>query len=314
MRAVAVLKVGEVPRLMDLPKPVPQPGEVLVRLGAAGVNPLDWKIVDGQFMSQLPYVFPLILGVDGAGVVESVGSGVQRLSVDQTVYGQFLHAPAGIGTYAEYVVAPETLGISVCPDGMDTLQAAAIPTAGMTALVAMDRLGLSDGQSLLVFGAGGGVGSFAVQLAADRGVTTLAVSRDANRKFLKKLGASRFYDSGSESYPEEIRKDFPKGVDALLDLTHRGPEFERNLPLVRRGGIVASPVGAATDAVVQPHGLVGMNFGLKASSDLLDRLSEDFASGGLQVPIEERFSLETAPEAVAKSRQGAGRGKSVIKI
>ncbi|MGD0249368.1 MAG: NADP-dependent oxidoreductase [Thermoplasmata archaeon] len=299
---------------MNLPKPTPSQGEVLVRLAAAGVNPIDWKIADGAFQAQMPYVFPLILGVDGAGVVEAVGPGVKRLSVNDTVFGQFFHPPAGIGTYAEYVVAPEAIGIAVCPPGMDVQQAAAVPTAGMTALQAIDQLGLAEGQSLLLFGAGGGVGSFAVQLASERGVTTLAVSRGANRGYLNKLGASRFYDSSTTSLLEEIRREHPAGVDALLDLAHRGPEFERNLTLVRRGGIVASTIGAAVDAVVKPRGFVGMNIGLRPSPELLDRLSEDFSSGMLRIPVEEKVPLEAAPEAIANSRQGKGRGKTVIRI
>jgi NADPH:quinone reductase-like Zn-dependent oxidoreductase len=314
MRAIAIAKIGDAPTLMDLPKPTPGEGEILVHLGAAGINPIDWKIADGAFMSQMPYVFPLILGVDGAGTVEAVGPGVKRLAVGNAVFGQFLHPPAGIGTYAEYVVAPETLGLSTYPPSMTVDQAAAVPTAGMTALTILDKLGLGEGQSLLILGAGGGVGSFAVQLASQRRIATLAASRGENRDYLTQLGASRFYDSSATSFHDEVRRNYPKGLDAILDLNNRGPEFERNLSLVRRGGTVASPIGAAVDAVVQPHGLVGLNIGLRPSPDLLDRLSQEFVSGKLRIPIEEKISLAAVADAIARRRLGKGRGKTVIGI
>jgi len=314
MKAVAIGKIGDVPSLMNLPKPTPGEGEVLVHLGAAGINPIDWKIADGSFADQMPHVFPLILGVDGAGTVEAVGLGVKRLAVNDAVYGQFFHPPVGIGTYAEYVVAPETLGIAIRPRGMYNELAAAVPTAGMTALQTIDQLALEERQSLLILGAGGGVGSFAVQIASKRKITTLTASRGENREFLTKLGASRFYDASAYAFLEDVRRGYPDGVDALLDLSHTGPEFEKNLPLVRKGGTVASTVGAATDAVLGPRGLVGLNIKLNSSTELLDRLSEQFSSGKLRIPVEEKVSLDGVPDAIANRRLGKGRGKSVIKI
>jgi len=314
MRAIAVGKLGDAPKLMNVPKPTPGEGEVLVHLGAAGINPIDWKIADGAFGGTMPHVFPLILGVDGAGTVEAVGPGVTRLHVNDGVYGQFLHPPVGIGTYAEYVVAPETLGISIRPRGMYNEQAAAVPTAGMTALQTIDELALPEGQSLLVLSAAGGVGSFAVQLASKRRITTLAASRGPNRDYLIKLGATRFYDSAATSFRDDVRRGYPKGVDALLDLSHRGPEFLQNLSLVRPGGKVASTIGAATEEVLSPLGLIGLNIGLNPKPELLDRLSADFSAGKLRIPLEQKVTMEEVPDALAKGRQGTGRGKTVIKI
>ena len=211
MRAIAVAKIGDRPSLMHLPEPTPGEGEVLVHLGAAGVNPVDWKIADGGFLGQMPHVFPLILGIDGAGTVEAVGPGVKRLAVKDHVFGQFFHPPVGIGTFAEHVAAPETLGISLRPRGMSVDQAAAVPTAGMTALQAIDLLGLGAGESLLILGAAGGVGSFAVQLASQRGITTLAASRGPNDEFLNDLGASGVYRSSATSFQEDVRRGYPAG-------------------------------------------------------------------------------------------------------
>jgi NADPH:quinone reductase len=314
MRAVAVEKLGETPRLMNLPKPSPGEMEVLVHLKAAGVNPIDWKIADGAFGGRLPHVFPLILGVDGSGTVEEVGPVVKRLGVNDPVFGQFFHPPVGIGTYAEYVVAPETLGISRRVPGMSDEQAAAIPTAGMTALQAIDRLLLVEGDSLLILGAAGGVGTFAVQIASGRGITTLAASGGPHREFLNDLGAAGFYDSSAPSFHEDVLRGYPNGVTALLDLGRRGPEFERNLSLVRRHGTVASTVGAATEDILRPRGLVGLNVNLEPNSESLDRLSMEYSSGRLQIPLEEAIPLDRAPGALEKSRQGKGRGKTVLRI
>lgn len=314
MRAIAIRKFGDTPELMDLPKPTPGEGEVLVHLGAAGVNPFDWKLADGLLDGKMPHVFPFILGVDGAGAVEEIGPGVKRLAVKDGVFGQFLHAPLGTGTYAEYVVAPESNAIALRPRGMYNDQAAAVPTPGMTAVDALDRLGLEKRQSLLILGAGGGVGSFAVQLASNRGITTLAASRGPNRDFLHKLGASRFYDSSARSFLDDVRAGYPNGVDAMLDLVHRGPEFEHYLPLVRAGGTVASTVGAATEELLTPKGLRPININLQPTTELLDRLAKEFSSGKLRIPMEEKVPLAGAPEAIAKSRAGTGRGKTVLTI
>ncbi|HTT26018.1 MAG TPA: NADP-dependent oxidoreductase [Thermoplasmata archaeon] len=315
MRAVAVRKFKDTPTLMDLPKPSPGPGEILVQLGAAGINPFDWKVADGAFEGRMPHVFPLILGVDGAGVVEAIGAGVTRFAVGDGVYGQFFHAPVGIGTYAEYVVAPEHLGIAKMPRGMYSGQAAAVPTAGMTALDAIDKLALPRGKSLLILGAGGGVGSFAVQLASNSGLLALAASRTGrNRDFLHKLGAHRYFDSENMRFVEEVKMAYPDGVDAILDLVNTGDAFTKNLSTVRKGGVVVSTIGAATEEAVGPHGLKGININLQPKAELLDRLAAEFSTGRLRVPLEETVPLAEAPQAVERARTGVSHGKVVLKI
>jgi NADPH:quinone reductase-like Zn-dependent oxidoreductase len=314
MRAVAVRKLGDTPELMDLPKPVPGPGEILVKLRTAGVNPFDWKLADGSAQGDRPHVFPLILGVDGAGTVEAVGPGVTQFAVNDGVYGQFLHSPVGIGTYAEYVVAPETLGISLSPRGMYDDQAAAVPTPGMTALTAIDSLGLTKGQTLLILGASGGVGSYAVQLASNAGIVTLTASRGPHADYLRKLGATRFYDSNSADLVEEVRRAYSDGVDAVLDLAQRGPAFEKTLGALRPNGVAASTIGAATEQATTARGFRGLNVNLTPSRELLDRVAREFSTGRLRIPLDEKVPLAAAPEAIAKSRAGTGRGKTVVTI
>jgi len=314
MRAVAVQKFKDPAEMMDLPKPSPAPGEILVRLGAAGVNPFDWKIADGVAEVDRPHVFPLILGVDGAGVVEAVGPGVTRFSVGDGVYGNFLHSPVGIGTYAEYVVAPENLGISQIPRGILTTQAAAVPTSAMTALQTLDTLGLTRGQTLLIMGAAGGIGSFAIQLGDGLGLHVIAAARSPNRTYLIKLGATETFDAASVSFVDDLHQSHPSGVDAMLDLGNQGDALARLLVLVRPGGLVASTIGAADPELLGGRGLRGLNLSLQPSPALLDRLSSELAVGRIRIPIESTVSLAEAADALAVVRAGKGRGKTVITI
>ncbi|MCI4338047.1 MAG: NADP-dependent oxidoreductase [Thermoplasmata archaeon] len=314
MKAIAVTKFGAEPELMELPKPTPGAGEILVHLAAAGVNPFDMKIANGVLDGAMPHVFPLILGVDGAGVVEAVGPGVTRFAVDDSVYGQFLHSPVGIGTYAEYAVAPQGLALAPRPRGMYSDQAAAVPTAGMTALFAMDQLNLSKGQSLLIIGAAGGVGSFAVQIGSNAGVLTLAVARPDHRDFLHKMGASRFLDSTLNSLHDDVRIAYPNGVDGLLDLAQEGAAFEATTALVRPGGVVASTRGAVTDALLVPRQLRGINVNLTPKVEFLERLSAMFSSGQLRIPLERKIALAAVPDELPRLRGSRGRGKVAITI
>lgn len=314
MRAIAVREFGGTPERLDLPKPAPGPGEVLVHLAAAGVNPFDWKIADGMFKDAKPHVFPLILGVDGAGTVEAVGPGVTRFAVDDGVFGHFFHDPVGTGTYAEYVVAPESIAMAVRPRGMYSDQGAAVPLPAMTALNALDELALAPRQVLMILGAAGGIGSFAVQLASNLGITTLTAARGPQSTFLHKLGASRVYDAASSTFLDEVRAGYPDGVDALLDLATTGPAFAANLALVKRGGAVVSTRGAATAEVTAPHELRAVNIDLQPKAEYLDRISKDFVNGRLRVPLERKFPLDEAASALEESRQGTLRGKAVLTI
>ncbi len=314
MRAVAVRKLRDPPEMMDLPKPSAGPGEILVHVVAAGVNPFDWKIIDGALDGVLPHVFPLILGVDGAGVVDAVGEGVTRFAVGDGVYGQFFHPPVGIGTYAEYTVAPEGIGISKTPRGIYSAHAAAVPTAGMTALVTLNELGLTKGQSLVVVGAGGGVGTFLTQLAANRGINVVAISHRPSHDLLLKLGAFRFFDAESMSLLDDIGAAYPAGVDAIVDLVHQGPAFENHLRLLKEHGVVASTIGAASSPLVAGHGLRGINIDMHATSALLDQLSAELATGRLRVPLDAQVPLADAPNVIARGREGTSRGKTVLVI
>ncbi len=314
MRAIAVNAFRTAPELTELPKPTPGPGEILVHVGAASVNPLDWKIVDGAYDGKVAHTFPLVVGVDGAGIVEGLGAGATRFKVGDAVFGQFIHPPFGVGTYAEYLTAPETLELAPIPRGVYTAQAAAVPTAGMTALVALDLLGLKKGQTVAIFGAKGGIGSFATQLASNQGILVIALGRGDHGTFLRKLGAFEYRDSGRLGYQDEFRFAYPKGVDAVLDLSHRGAEMDETMALVRDGGRFASPLLPAGPPTPADRGITKIPVHLTASRSFLDRLTAEIVTGRLRVPVEAQVPLAEAPAALETNRQGATRGKTVILV
>jgi NADPH:quinone reductase-like Zn-dependent oxidoreductase len=312
MRVVAVRAFREPPELMDLPRPSPRRGELLVRLAAAGVNPFDWKIIDGIFEGRRPHVFPLVLGVDGSGTVEAVGDGVSRFRSGDPITGQFLHDPVGIGTFAEFATVPESIGVSHFPSALAPVEAAALPTAGMTALDALDRLELAAGSTLLVVGASGGVGSFATQLAAARGIHVIAVARLASFDRLRALGAQELVDASSVDPVDQVREVHPGGLDGVLDMMSDRSRFARMAALVRPGGRAATTVFVADPPAAQTRGVLAFNVDLQPSSALLDRLVQETVTRHLRVPVERRVPLSEAPKAVAESRSGRAAGKTVI--
>ena len=174
MRAVTVSEYRATPMVGEVPTPKPAAGQVLVRLRAAGMNPVDRKLASGD-LRPAPTTFPMVLGADGAGVVEAVGEGVTRYSVGDGVFGQLLVAPIGsAGTYAEYVAVSADAPLARVPGDLEDVLAVALPTAGGTGLALVESLEPLAGNTVLIVGAGGGVGSFAIQFAVDAGARVIA--------------------------------------------------------------------------------------------------------------------------------------------
>jgi NADPH:quinone reductase-like Zn-dependent oxidoreductase len=299
---------------MDLPRPTPRKGEVLVRIAAAGVNPIDWKIADGLYDGQRAHVFPLVLGVDGAGTVDSVGAGVSRFRPGDRIFGQFLADPVGFGTFADFATVPESIGVSHFPSPVDPVAAAAIPTAGMTALAALDHLDLEAGSTLLVVGASGGVGSFATQLAAARGVHVIAAARPASADRLRALGAQEFVDVRPEGLLQRVRGIHPQGVDGILDMISDRSRFAEIATLARPGGRAATTIHAADTSAAPRKGVLLFNADLTPSAPLLDRLLQEIIARRLPVPVERKIPLAEAPAALAESRSGRAIGKTVVLV
>src|SRR6201995_2506446 len=173
MRAVVVNEYGGPPGVAEVPRPQPGPGQVLIKLRAAGMNPMDSTLASGDW-KPMPATFPMVLGADGAGVGEKLGEGRSRDSVRDDLFGQLLIAPLGsAGTYAEYVAVSEDAPLARVPSGLDDVVAAALPTAGGAGVALVDLLEPLAGKTVLIVGAGGGVGSFATQFAANTGASVI---------------------------------------------------------------------------------------------------------------------------------------------
>jgi NADPH:quinone reductase-like Zn-dependent oxidoreductase len=312
MRAIAVDKLKGEPRLLEVAQPVAKPDQLLVKIAATALNPFDWKVADG-IMGKTPTVFPLILGQDAAGTVAATGDSVTRFKAGDRIFGQFFHTPLGEGTFAEYAVVPQTAPLVLLPPTVDFTTAAALPTAGMTALAMVEALELREQATVLIVGATGGVGSFATQIAADRGLQVLATAStpgDADR--LRRLGAHEIYGSRNEALISDVQRNHPQGIDGVIDLVSDAAALTALANLVRQGGYVLTTVFSADEKMLQGRGLRGGNFEVKASSTLLRRLADIVAAGKLTVPIESTISLAEAPAAIARSRAGHSKGKTVI--
>ncbi|MEU9009370.1 NADP-dependent oxidoreductase [Streptomyces sp. NPDC048479] len=312
MRAVAVKAFKAEPELIQVPKPEPGVGEVLVKVEYAALNPYDRQAADGMLQGRAPHVFPLVMGVDFAGKVDVVGPGDSRFRVGDAVFGQAARPPVGTGTYAEYVTMPQDAPIAFVPDGLPLKTAALLPTSGMTAAQILEAAGAGTGQSLLVVGAAGGVGSYLTQLAAAGGVRVLAAVRGDQQRRMSALGATVTVDTTAHDLAAAVRYASPDGVDALVDLVSGDPaSFAANAAFVRPGGRALTTRFAAGPARL-PAGVEGADFRLNASAALLDILAAAVADGSLKAPVDAEFPLEKAPEALAQSRAGGARGKTVF--
>ncbi|MCK7623818.1 NADP-dependent oxidoreductase [Streptomyces sp. RS10V-4] len=313
MRAVAVNAFGEEPQLMELPEPEPGPGEVLVRLAAAGLNPVDWKLADGKFGDAVKASFPLVLGSDGAGEVVAVGSGVRRFTVGDPVFGQFQRPERGGGSYAELAVAEEN-ALALAARSVTYATSAAVPTAGMTAYNLVEETRISEGRRVLVVGATGGVGTFLTQLAAGRGAEVIATARPAKAELMRTLGAAETVDHTAGPVADQVLAAHPDGVDVLIDMTSDAEGFNELSRTVRDGGVAVSLIGSADADVLTEHNLRGFNFVNRPSPQLLEILAGYLDAGRLTVLVGLEVPLEEAPEAVAASRSGRAQGKTVVAI
>ena len=314
MRAIAARTFRAAAELLDVPVREARDDEVRVRLAAAGVNPFDWKILDGLFEGERPHVFPLVAGVDGAGVVESVGRSVRHLHVGDRVAGSFLHDPVGIGTYAEFATVPESNAIARLPEPVPFAAAAALPTAGITAWDGLERLAVQPGGTLLIVGASGGVGSMATALAVSRGVRVIATARPASEPLLRQLGARELVDPAAPDLVAEVRPRAPDGLDGLLDTGSDAPTFARLAALVRRGGTAATTVHAADETAAAEDGVTRINLNLQPRTETLAKLLAEVAAGRLGVPIARTLPLREGPRALAESRSRTSVGKTVLSI
>jgi NADPH:quinone reductase-like Zn-dependent oxidoreductase len=287
------LQVGEVP---DLPV---APDGVLVRVRAAGVNPVDAKIRAGYLAGAFPHHFPLIPGWDAAGVVEQVGPAVTSFAPGDEVYGYCRRHELELGTYAEFVTVPEDYW-ALKPASLSFEQAGALPLVGLTAHQALEALSVAAGETLFVSGGSGGVGHAAVQLGVARGARVIASASARNQDFLRELGAEPV-DYAGDGMPDGV-------ADAAFDL-FGGDGVEASFTALKPGGRLVTIA-----APVEREGYETHYFFVRPSGAQLRELGRLADAGRLVPHVEEAFPLERAAEAHERIEQGHVRGKLVLSI
>jgi NADPH:quinone reductase-like Zn-dependent oxidoreductase len=312
MRAVHVPAAGEPPQISDLPSPEVTEGHVLIRVKAVSLNGLDRALAAGMLDGMMPHVYPLVLGRDAAGVVEAVGAGVDHVAVGDEVFGHILLAPpVQAGTLAEYALLP-AVTVNVKPAELGFIAAAALPLAGAAAVASIDAIKPQPGQTVLVTGATGGVGSYAVQLLAARGVTVVATGTPDDVDWLTELGATTVVDyTAATPVADQVLAAYPDGVDALIDLVSWSPD---GVPtsVVRKGGVVASTLNAAHEQTLADAGLSGHNIIANPVREVTGPLAELAAAGALRVDVTTVLPLERAADGIAIIASGQARGKIAV--
>lgn len=314
MRAIAIDAFGGRDRLQlrDLPRPGPSRGEVLVRVVAAGVNPVDWKIREGLLKDAFPHAFPLIPGWEAAGVVEELGEGTARLRKGDRVWTYARKPVIQGGTYAEYVVVPET-SCGLMPANLLFEEAAGVPLAGLTAWQELRRAGVAKGSTVLVHAAAGGVGHFAVQLARHLGARVVGTAGPLNQEFVLAQGAEAAIDYTREDFVEAVRRRFPEGVDVVLD--HVGGEvLERSFAAARAGGVVVGIVTPPDPERARAAGVRGEYVFVEPDADQLQIFASLAERKAIRPQIRKIYPLQDAAAAHEAIETGHVRGKLVLAL
>lgn len=307
MKAVQMHEFGgsTVLKYEDVPAPKPAAGEVLIRVKAASVNPVDWKLRDGmgRGMLQLPFT----LGFDVAGVVESAGDGVQDFKAGDEVFA-YLPITQG-GGYAEQAIAPVS-AVAKKPAKADFVHAAATPLAALTAWQGLfDQAKLQPGQTVLIHGGAGGVGHFAVQLAAWKGAKVIATASEANIEFVRGLGATTAIDYKAQKF-----EDVATNVDVIFDMIG-GDTLERSYQCLKEGGFIVSIVASPDAAKLQARKAKGSRFLVQPNGEQLKQIADRIDAGTVKPDVSATFELKDAAKAQERSKTGGGgRGKIVLTV
>ncbi|HEX2907770.1 MAG TPA: NADP-dependent oxidoreductase [Phototrophicaceae bacterium] len=285
----------------DLEHPTIGADEVLIRLQAAGVNPVDWKIREGYLRQW--FSLPLTLGIDGAGNVIAVGANVHNFTVGDAVYGRFMN------TFAEFTTA-KAAEIALKPKTLDYIHAAALPVAALTAWNALiERANVQAGQNVLIHAAAGGVGSFGVQFAKARGAYVIGTASANNYAYLCELGTDEFLDYHTTHFAAVVPQ-----VDVILDAVG-GETLERSYALVKPGGTLITIVGEPPPEKAAKYGITVLSGDFsQASGTALQEIARLIDTGRVKVHVNHVYPLAAVKQALADSQAGHTRGKLVLQI
>jgi len=306
MKAVVAHQYGapEVLKFEEIPRPEPKENEALVRVIASGVNPADPLTLSGKYAREFGTHLPLIPGYDIAGIVEKTGANITKLKIGEAVYGY----PTFGGGWADYVTVKE-YEVAAKPKSLNFVEAAAVPMGALTAWQALvDTAHLHPGQTILIHGGSGGVGSFAVQIAKARGARVIATASTANQDLLKQLGADAAID-----YTKTRFEDVVKDVDAVLDPVGK-ETLARSYSVVKKGGIVMSLVARPDPAEFQKRGIRGAGISVHPDAADLAEIARLIDAGNIKPIVTQVLPLSNAIAAQEQAATHHTRGKVVLRV
>src|SRR5437763_2395135 len=308
MKAIRIHNYGgpKVLQYEDAPRPKPQTDEVLIRVHAAGVNPIDWKVREGYMKDFWPHKFPLILGWDLSGVVEEVGPRVSRFKKGDEVYS--LPDPTRNGAYADYIVVRES-ELALKPNALHHIRAAAVPLAALTAWqLLFDTAQLQQGQRVLIHAGSGGVGHFAVQLAKWKGAYVFATASNKNQDLLRELGVNEPIDYTQQRFENVVRN-----IDIVLD-TLGGETQERSWSVLKKRGVVVSLVQPPSEEKAKELGVRAAILAAQPNGAQLAEIANIADSGKLTPVINRILPLSEARRAHELSQSGHTHGKIALRV
>ncbi|MCL4315768.1 MAG: NADP-dependent oxidoreductase [Gammaproteobacteria bacterium] len=308
MKAVRIHQFGgaEVLRYEDAPRPVAGAGEVLIRVHAAGVNPVDWKIREGRLQGRMTHHLPLTLGWDVAGVIEQLGPGATQFNVGDAVYAR--PDLARDGAYAEYI-AVRASEVALKPKSLDFIHAAAVPLSALTAWQSLfDAGNLQPGQKILIHAGAGGVGHYAVQLARWKGAHVVTTTSARNADFVRSLGADEVIDYTATRFEDAVRD-----MDMVFD-TVGGEAQARSWKVLKQGGILVSILALTVPDEAAPRGWRSAYVFVQPNATQLGRIAELIDAGKVKPVVEKVFPLSEAAKAHAAVQGGHTRGKIVLRV
>jgi NADPH:quinone reductase-like Zn-dependent oxidoreductase len=297
--------------MAEVEAPSPGPGQVLVDVTAASVNPFDIQLVSGDLREHFPLTFPYVIGMDCAGTVAALGPGVTRFSVGDEVFGMLRETPGTVAQLAVAIAASPM--VERMPSGLDPIAAAAIPGAGLTALTLLRAARLRPGETALVIGASGGIGMVLVPLAAATGATVVATANAADAEYVRGLGAAETIDHTSADTIDETLRRHACGVDVLFNLVHDGDAIVRAARAVRSGGRLVTARPVFDTSPFRDDVAVASVF-LTAEPGDLDDLGRRAASGALHVEVRRVYPFEQSGQAFVDQVAEHSRGKRVIAV
>ncbi|MFY4776914.1 NADP-dependent oxidoreductase [Metabacillus sp. RGM 3146] len=310
MKAIVIEKYGGKDQLkeMELEQPVPGESQVLVKLHATSVNPIDWKLREGYLKEMMPFEFPIVLGWDAAGIVEQIGENVKGFKKGDEVFAR--PETTNRGTYAEYTLVDDHL-LAFKPKAISFEEAAAIPLAGMTAWQCLFDFGkVKEGDKVLIHAGSGGVGTYAIQFAKHKGAYVITTASGKNADFVKSLGADEVINYKEQDFEKEV-----ENVAFVLD-SMGGEIQKKSFAVLKKGGRMASIVEKPDEELAKEHGVTAEMVWLEPNGKQLEEIAELLQAKKVKSIVGETFPLteQGVKDAHELSESHHAKGKIVIRM